>query len=1128
GSSDNGVDAFEGHASGNTLIQSNNNHNTLNFSGTTLTNIREIDAGGGNDTVTASNLSNASYRGGAGDDTLIAGDANATWLYSGQNNGFDTLQNGNGTSVARAETSGTTIGIGNFNNGVDAFEGHAGGDTLIQSNSSHNTLNFSGTTLTNIREVDAGAGNDTVTASNLSNASYRGGAGDDTLIAGDANATFLYSGTNNGFDTLQNGNGTSVARAETSGTTIGIGNFNNGVDAFEGHASGDTLIQSNGSHNTLNFSGTTLTNIREIDAGAGNDTVTASNLSNASYRGGVGDDTLIAGDADATWLYSGQNNGFDTLQNGNGTSVAKAEAAGTVIGVGNYANGADAFEGTGDTIIRSTSGHNTLDFSKTTLTGIATLDAGGGNDTVYTATNTGGEKVVYDGNTGTDTLVITLTLAQAMDTTVLAQIAALVPGVNNGSVNAGGLNFEANNFENFQIRVRVGDTDIPINNNVWIGTANHDTGAPYTPELSVPLYKGSQVNQAWTIFGMGGDDKITGGNGNDLLIGGIGRDTMDGGKGSDTYLIGPGDGPTTLGDNFTDTGTAGYDRILAAADGTQIVINALSGIEEISANGFSGVNIAGAGGAHNVLNLSQTKLVGIEEVRGGGSTSNDTFYTSNDSDAAGGQAYRGGKGSDVFNLGTQNTRLLVSADDNGGFDTFNGNTFGDSVVHTVIVEGDGTNVGLSTNYGGSNTVDVIDASGATNTSLIGSSGAHNNWDLSTTVLKGISVVDVGGGNDTVRTAVNADGHITYKGGSGTDTLYVSLTAAQATNPAVLAAIAALTPGSGSNGTVNVGGLNFSAEGFESFKIGIAAGNTYLPIEPANLWVGTSNHDTGAPYTPALSVPDFKAAQINQAWAIFGLGGDDKITGGNGNDVIVGGIGRDTMDGGNGSDTYLVGPGDSPPTYGDNFHDTGATGYDRIVATGDGTQIVINGTLSGIEEINSGGFSGVNIVGAASAHNNIDLSQVNLVGIEEIRGGGVTSNDTIIGSSGNDRILGLGGNDKLYGGDGNDTLIGGLGNDTLTGGNGADTFVLDSFTGTDIITDYNGAEGDVIDLTALFSDSDPIGNGILSRAGNQLFVDFDGAGGNAAHAVATFTANPAANSISILYHDANNHQATLTI
>ena len=54
--------------------------------------------------VTASNQSSADYRGGAGNDTLIAGSQSTTWLYSGAKNGFDTFVNGGGGSTAFAET----------------------------------------------------------------------------------------------------------------------------------------------------------------------------------------------------------------------------------------------------------------------------------------------------------------------------------------------------------------------------------------------------------------------------------------------------------------------------------------------------------------------------------------------------------------------------------------------------------------------------------------------------------------------------------------------------------------------------------------------------------------------------------------------------------------------------------------------------------------------------------------------------------------------------------------------------------------------------------------------------------------------------------------------------------------
>jgi hypothetical protein len=205
-------------------------------------------------------------------------------------------------------------------------------------------------------------------------------------------------------------------------------------------------------------------------------------------------------------------------------------------------------------------------------------------------------------------------------------------------------------------------------------------------------------------------------------------------------------------------------------------------------------------------------------------------------------------------------------------------------------------------------------------------------------------VDVGGGNDTVRTAVNTDGPITYKGGTGTDTLFISLTAAQAADPAILVAIANLVPGSGVNGSVNVGGLNFSAEGLKTSRL--ASPLAILSADrPLNVQVGNWDHNQMVATNPA------------KATALFGLGGDDTIIGGNMDDVLVGGNGMDTMDGGNGSDTYLIGPGESPATYGDAFTDTGSTGYDRIVATGNNTQIVIK-ALSGIEEINSGALAGL--------------------------------------------------------------------------------------------------------------------------------------------------------------------------
>ncbi|WP_212749538.1 DUF5801 repeats-in-toxin domain-containing protein [Acinetobacter sp. CIP 102129] len=122
------------------------------------------------------------------------------------------------------------------------------------------------------------------------------------------------------------------------------------------------------------------------------------------------------------------------------------------------------------------------------------------------------------------------------------------------------------------------------------------------------------------------------------------------------------------------------------------------------------------------------------------------------------------------------------------------------------------------------------------------------------------------------------------------------------------------------------------------------------------------------------------------------------------------------------------------------------------------------------------------------------------GDDTISGG--SGNDALLGETGNDILNGGDGTDYLYGGVDNDTLIGGAGNDILFGGTGADTFVwgksLNTTTGnlvtnstndadgsTDIIKDFNLAEGDKVDAKALL---DALGwNGNMATLSNYVSV-----------------------------------------
>ncbi|MBZ9883541.1 type I secretion C-terminal target domain-containing protein, partial [Mesorhizobium sp. CA10] len=107
-----------------------------------------------------------------------------------------------------------------------------------------------------------------------------------------------------------------------------------------------------------------------------------------------------------------------------------------------------------------------------------------------------------------------------------------------------------------------------------------------------------------------------------------------------------------------------------------------------------------------------------------------------------------------------------------------------------------------------------------------------------------------------------------------------------------------------------------------------------------------------------------------------------------------------------------------------------------------------------------------------------------------------------------------------------------GTSTLAGTSGADTFKIDNLNIKDLITDYHSAEGDKIDLTALF-DKAPAGNIAdyvhYNSATGAVSVDTNGSGNSANFVdVAVVQNAPAAGTINILYDDSNHQQHTATI
>ncbi|MDF1606549.1 VCBS domain-containing protein, partial [Hoeflea sp. YIM 152468] len=132
--------------------------------------------------------------------------------------------------------------------------------------------------------------------------SIRGNGGNDTLDGGEGSDTYQVSGTGHGYDSYDD-TGTGVTDVDTimalsNNTRIGLaGDFGsgNGMEAIDGDGRTNVYVSGDGSANTLDFSGMTLTDIAFIDGGNGDDTIIGTS-GNDTIRGNGGNDTLDGGE----------------------------------------------------------------------------------------------------------------------------------------------------------------------------------------------------------------------------------------------------------------------------------------------------------------------------------------------------------------------------------------------------------------------------------------------------------------------------------------------------------------------------------------------------------------------------------------------------------------------------------------------------------------------------------------------------------------------------------------------------------------------------------------------------------------------------------------------------------------
>lgn len=166
-------------------------------------------------------------------------------------------------------------------------------------------------------------------------------------------------------------------------------------------------------------------------------------------------------------------------------------------------------------------------------------------------------------------------------------------------------------------------------------------------------------------------------------------------------------------------------------------------------------------------------------------------------------------------------------------------------------------------------------------------------------------------------------------------------------------------------------------------------------------------------------------------------GADSILGGDANDTLFGQTGNDTIQGDHGLDFIRGEEGDDSLFGGADFDDLHGNQGNDTVRGGDGADWVVGGQGNDL------------LLGEAGD----DVVYGNL------------GADTQDGGDGRDWVRGGQADDSLAGGAGDDWMSGDLGDDTISGGPGADIFHTWGAAGIDLITDFNRAQGDRVQLDA---------------------------------------------------------------
>ncbi|MBI5790411.1 MAG: DUF4347 domain-containing protein [Rhodocyclales bacterium] len=546
-----------------------------------------------------------------------------------------------------------------------------------------------------------------------------------------------------------------------------------------------------------------------------------------------------------------------------------------------------------------------------------------------------------------------------------------------------------------------------------------------------------------SIYGLGGNDTLTGGTASDTLDGGGGNDTLDGGAGGNDTLIG-GNG----NDTFVWTG-AGDVLVELKGQGSDTVLSHVSYALLSNSEIENVVLVAGAATALNADgNDKANRLTGNEFANQlDGKAGNDTMV--------------GGTGNDTYIVESILDQAVENADE--GIDTLKS-----SVTITALA----ANVEILELTGS----DSIQGTGnELNNTITGNSAANllegRQGDDLYIVDALDTVIEVGGeGTDTIRT-----GEASYSLAStfAVENLEFSDSApasgagnAQANLITGNAGNDTLDGAAGNDTLVGGGGIDslIGGTGDDVFDVDIGGDVTHELVDEG---VDTVRSSVSYTLSGDATTGFVEKLLLTGSDNIDGTGNalDNTITGNSGSNRLDGGAGIDTLVGGAGDDTYVM----------------DATG-DSIVELADGGSDTAETATSMTNVVNT-------VTVKTLLANNVE--NLLLTGSGNIAGNGNSLDNLITGNSGNNELDGQAGADTLVGGTGNDTYIVDNVGDvvTETAGGGTDTVKT-------TLADFH-LPGDVENLeltgtTSLDATGNEMNNVITGNTLNNLI---DGGAGN---------------------------------